>query len=189
MLTFVLLVWLWMRQRARVRYLDAEPVSALRGFAVLGLGLLALQVVLGGWTSTNYAALACTDLPTCHGQWWPQVEFGEAFQILRPLGQTRDGQMLPAQALTAIHLAHRIGAVIVGGYLLWLGLRVAKTPGVRAIGAAMLALLALQIALGLSNVLLSLPLPVAVAHNGVAALLLASLVVLNFRVSNARLQI
>ena len=189
MLVFLMLVWLWLRQQERVRYLDAEPVAALRWPAVAGLIIVAAQVVLGGWTSTNYAALACTDLPTCHGQWWPPADFREAFHVVRELGVGRDGDMLPAEALTAIHLTHRIGAVVVTLYLLWLGHRVLRTPGVRVVGVAVLAALALQVLLGVSNVLLDLPLAVAVAHNGGAALLLATLAVLNFRAARARLQI
>jgi cytochrome c oxidase assembly protein subunit 15 len=189
MLVWSLLVWLWMRQFGNVRYLDAEPVAALRGPALIGLALVVVQVVLGGWTSTHYAALACTDLPTCQGLWWPQADFREAFQVVRELGRARDGGMLPADALTAIHLSHRIGAVVVTLYLLWLGQRVLRVQGIRRWGGAILGALALQVALGLSNVVFGLPLPVAVAHNGGAALLLAAMVVLNFRAARARLQI
>jgi cytochrome c oxidase assembly protein subunit 15 len=189
LITFSLLLWLWLRQLPQPRYVDAEPVAALSGAALVGLVLLSVQIFLGGWTSTNYAALACTDLPTCQGAWWPDANFADAFHVFRELGKTGDGEFLPMQALTAIHLMHRIGAVVVLVALGWLGHRVMRTEGMRGLGAAILVVLALQWLLGLSNVYWSLPLPVAVAHNGGAALLLGLLVVLNFRAHRARLQI
>jgi cytochrome c oxidase assembly protein subunit 15 len=189
LLTLVLLVWLWLREGPPARYLDAEPVAALRPLATLALLLIVVQVLLGGWTSTNYAALACTDLPTCQGAWWPEVNFRDAFHVVRELGRTGDGQMLPAQALTAIHLAHRLGAIAVTLVAGWLAVRALRTDGLRGLGVALLVVLAAQVALGLSNVWFSLPLPVAVAHNGGAALLLVLGVVLNFRAFRARLQI
>ena len=189
MLTFSLLLWLWLRQLPPRRYVDAEPVADLRVPALVGLVLVALQIFLGGWTSTNYAALACTDFPTCHGSWWPQANFADGFHFIRELGRTGDGELLPMQALTAIHLAHRLGALVVLLYIGWLGIRVIRAPGEQRLGVALLAMLALQWALGLANVWLSLPLPVAVAHNGGAAVLLAALLVLNFRAFRARLRI
>jgi cytochrome c oxidase assembly protein subunit 15 len=189
MLTFALLLWLWLRQQPSRKYVDAEPVAALRTPALVGLALVALQIFLGGWTSTNYAALACTDLPTCQGAWWPAVNFADGFHFVRELGRTGDGELLPLQALTAIHLTHRLGAVVVLLGIGWLGLRVARTPGEQRLGVVMLATLALQWTLGLANVWLSLPLPVAVAHNGVAAVLLGLLLVLNFRAFRATLRI
>ncbi len=189
LLTFALLVWLWQRQIRINRYLDAEPVAALKKPAILGVVLLCAQIFLGGWTSTNYAALACQDIPTCQGQWWPAMNFEDAFHFFRELGKTGDGENLPFQALTAIHLMHRIGAVIVGSYLFWLGWRTTRTPGVGHIGLLLLAGVTAQIALGVSNVWFSLPIGVAVAHTGGAAVLLALLVVLNFRAHRARYQV
>ncbi|MGD9943918.1 MAG: heme A synthase [Burkholderiaceae bacterium] len=189
LLTLALLVWLWLRQQPQPRYVDAEPAAALRGAALLGLVLLSAQIILGGWTSTNYAALACTDLPTCQGRWWPEMDFANAFHVLRELGKTGDGEILSMQALTAIHFMHRVGAVVVALYLGWLGWRVSRAPGLRPLGLTLLAALLVQLVLGVSNVIYSLPLPVAVAHNGGAALLLGLLVVLNFRAYRARLQI
>jgi len=186
LLTLTLLLWLWLRQTERPRYVDAEPVAALYAPAVLGVALLAAQIFLGGWTSTNYAALACTDLPTCRGQWWPEMDFANAFHFVRELGRTGDGELLSQQALTAIHVMHRLGAVVVALYVGWLGWRVRGTDGVRALGSALLVVLLVQWLLGLSNVHFSLPLPVAVAHNGGAALLLGLLVALLFRARQAR---
>ena len=189
LLTLGLLVWLWQRQMNLPRYLDAEPVAALRAPLAIGLALVCLQVLLGGWTSANYAALACSDLPTCQGQWWPPMNFGDAFQFMRDLGKTAQGEALPAAALTAIHVAHRIGALVVAVYLLWLARTLLRTGGVAALGVMLLAVLLAQLALGVSNVVFGLPLPVAVAHTGMAAILVALMVVLNFRASRACLQI
>ena len=188
MLVFALLVWLWQRQRPEPHYVDAEPVAALRRGALAGLALVSMQIVLGGWTSTNYAALACSDLPTCQGQWWPPMNFADAFHVLRELGYTGDGQLLPLEALTAIHWTHRLGALVVLGVVGWLGVRTLRTDE-RLLGAAILVALAAQWALGLSNVWFSLPLPVAVLHNGGAAVLLALTVMLNFRAFRARLKV
>ena len=189
MITLSLLLWLWLRQQPPRRYVDAEPVAALRGPALVALALVAIQIFLGGWTSTNYAALACTDFPTCHGQWWPETNFADGFHFVRELGMTGDGEILPLEALTAIHLAHRLGALVVLAAVGWLGVRALRAPGERGLGAAILSVLALQWALGLANVWADLPLAVAVAHNGGAALLLGLLVVLNFRAFRARFRI
>ncbi len=189
LLTLALLVWLWQRQQPIPNYLDAEPVAALAPLAWVGLGLLGLQIALGGWTSANYAGLACPDLPTCQGLWWPETNFGQAFHVLRELGMTGDGAVLPLAALTAIQLAHRIGAVLIGGFLLWLGWRIANTDGARPLGRMMLAVVALQIAIGITIVLTGLPLAAAVAHNGVAAVLLSLIVVVAHRATRARLRI
>lgn len=186
LLTFSLLLWLWLRQTARPKYVDAEPVAALVAPAVVGLVLVGTQIFLGGWTSTNYAALACTDLPTCRGQWWPPMDFANAFHFVRELGHTGDGELLSHEALTAIHVMHRLGAVVVALYVGWLAWRTRRTDGLRTLGTALFVVLAGQWLLGLSNVYFSLPLAVAVAHNGGAALLLGLVVVLLFRARQAR---
>jgi heme a synthase len=188
MLLFAMLVWTWQRQIEQPRYLDGEPMLHVKPWAWLGVGLLACQIALGGWTSTNYAALACSDLPLCQGSVFPPMNFEEGFQILRPLGMTSAGNFISVQALTAIHWAHRLGAFVLTLYLLWLGVKVARA-GDRQMSAAIHGLLTVQILLGFSNVLFSLPLWVSVAHNGVAALLLGSLIVLNARIQAARLAV
>jgi len=187
--TFALLWWLYLRQTSPPRLLDPEPAAALRWPSLLAVPILAAQIFLGGWTSTNYAALACTDLPTCQGAWWPDMDWSHAFDFVRKLGMTVDGQAIPFQSLTAIHMTNRLGALVVSAYFLWLAWRALRTPGLAAVGATLLAALALQVTLGVSNVVYSLPLPVAVAHTGGAAALLAVTLLLHFRASRARLQV
>lgn len=182
MATLSLLLWVWLRERAQSSAAYYARVDHLRGAALLGLILVFFQIALGGWVSTNYAALACTDFPLCQGSLMPPMDFDHAFTLHRELGQTADGELLPLTALTAIHWAHRVMALIVTLYLAWLALRLFRTPGYAGMGAAICVLLALQLTLGISNVVLSLPLGLAVAHNAGAALLLSSLVVLNHRV-------
>jgi cytochrome c oxidase assembly protein subunit 15 len=174
MTTLALLAWMAHRRCGK-----AENVPSLRPWARIGLAVLALQIFLGGWTSSNYAALACTDFPVCQGEWLPEMDFANAFHMIRELGQTAGGDQLSLAALTAIHWTHRLGALATLLYLGWLSIRSMRNRELRWLGGLMAVLLVTQVGLGLSNVLLSLPLPVAVAHNAVAALLLISLVVLN----------
>lgn len=165
----------WLALRARTRIANDVPHGLILA-AWLGLVLLAGQIALGGWTSTNYAALACPDLPTCHGRWLPETDFGNAFHIFRELGMSADGGLLSQQALTAIHWTHRAGAVLVGTYLALLALRLIRIQRLRMRGTALLAALGLQIGLGLGNVHFGLPLPLAVAHNAGAAMLVLAMV-------------
>ena len=182
MATLSLLVWLWLRERGRCSHAYFARVDHLHRSAAFGLALVAMQIALGGWVSANYAALACTDYPLCQGAWVPPMDFAHAFTLRRELGETAAGELLPLTALTAIHWAHRAMALIVVLYLGGLVLRLLRTPGYAGMGVAVAGLLTLQAALGIANVLHGLPLAVAVSHNAGAALLLASLVALNYRV-------
>jgi len=179
MATLALLAWL----AARQLQWSALESAALRPWAALGFILLVAQIALGGWVSANYAALACIDLPTCHGEWMPKMDFQHGFQLLRDLGQTAAGDKLSYDALTAIHWTHRVGAVVVTFYLAWLAWQAARVSGLRVIAVAIGLLLALQVTLGIGNILSGVKLAVAVAHNAGAALLLVALVVLNFALS------
>ncbi|GAA5178511.1 COX15/CtaA family protein [Niveibacterium umoris] len=171
--TASLLAWLLMRE-TRVRQI-ALPGGAV-ALARVALIAVAMQILLGGWTSTNYAALACGELPTCQGVWWPQTDFANAFHVVRELGMTASGELLSLAALTAIHLTHRLGAIIVTLVLVALIAVLSRRPTTRRYGVSLGIVLALQIGLGLANVLFSLPLPVAVAHNaGALGLLLLTL--------------
>jgi heme a synthase len=177
-----LLMWLLARQPMNGKWAEGIMASsALKSFAAVALIIVIAQVVLGGWVSTNYAALACADLPTCHGQLAPEMDFANAFHIIRPLGVGPDGSLLTLQALTAIHWAHRVGAVIVTLVLGSFAFSLMKVPSGKRASKMLLGLLVAQLLLGLSNVWFSLPLPVAVGHNGVAAMLVAWMVVINLR--------
>ncbi len=140
-----------------------------------GLLLLALQVALGGWVSTNYAVLACTDFPTCQGQWWPAMNW-QGFALWRELGHGADGQPLPFAALLSIHVVHRSAAWIVLAVLLSLGWHFRSVPRLRRSAQGLLLLCALQFLTGLSNVVLDWPLVAAVLHTGGASALVVTLV-------------
>ncbi len=184
MATLSLLWWLTLRQgRFFVARSDSRPVlDGLAPLALTGLVILGVQIALGGWTSANYAALHCPDFPTCQGQWWPPMDFRDAFTLWRGTGIDYEGGVLPNDARVAIHVTHRIGALVTFVYLGWLGIRLwrlTQSPCLHRLGLLMLGLLIAQVSLGIANVVLALPLPVAVAHNGGAALLLLTLVTLN----------
>ncbi len=167
-----------------VQYARADgqwPQAVLPRSAVVGLwatfGLLWLQIALGGWVSTNYAVLACTDFPTCQGRWWPEMDFSSGFQLWRELGLHRSGDAIAFAALTAIHFTHRLFAVLVLAVLAWAAWRLMREadPAVRVQGRWIAALAALQLLTGLSNVVLQWPLVAAVAHTGGAAALVICL--------------
>lgn len=161
--------------------------AMLRRMTVIGIVLLAAQIALGGWTSANYAALACgTDFPTCLGQWRPPTDFHSAFVLWRGIGVDYEGGVLDASARTAIQLVHRLGALVVFCYGAGLVVFAVKQRATRGFALAIGAALLLQIILGIGNVALGLPLPVATAHNGVAALLLCALLALLVKTRDGR---
>ena len=144
---------------------------ALRWLLYLSLALLWLQIALGAWVSANYAVLACTDFPLCQNSWWPLMDFEQGFQIWRELGLTGSGDYIGFAALTAIHYTHRLMAFVVLVLLGWLALRLNHVPGLRFASRWLAALTGLQLATGLSNVVLEWPLLAAVLHTGGAAAL------------------
>ena len=154
--------------------------SRLRALAALALALVVGQIALGGWVSSNYAAVACVDLPTCHGEWLPAMDFANGFHLTQHIGPNYLGGQLDSDARTAIHMSHRIGALLVTLVLLVLAWRLWAARQ-RRLAAVLLLALATQVSLGISNVLLHLPLTVAVAHNGGGAALLLVLVLINYR--------
>jgi cytochrome c oxidase assembly protein subunit 15 len=172
MTTLALLALLWLRERRQSRPLQASP--GLRLLAAGALLAVLTQIALGGWVSSNYAAAICADFPTCQGSWWPAMDTHHAFTLDRELGATASGALLPGAALTAIHFTHRLFAGVVLIVVGSLGVLLCRQPLLRRHGVALLAALALQIGLGIANVLLQLPLPLAVAHNTGAALLLCA---------------
>jgi cytochrome c oxidase assembly protein subunit 15 len=164
-----------------VRPPPASP--ALRTLGIAAAATLVLQIFLGGWTSANYAALACPDLPTCQTQWWPAIaDFGEGFVLWRGIGIDYEGGVLDHPARVAVHFTHRLGAVLATALIALFGWRVAREPATRLDGLVALALLAAQVSLGVSIVWFGVPLAVAVLHNGVAALLLVALLNANQRI-------
>lgn len=149
--------------------------------ATLALLLVLIQVALGGWVSTNYAALACHDYPLCNGEFLPPMDFRHGYSLWRQLGQTADGGFLPFPALVAIQWVHRNFALLVVAVVAWLGWRVSRLAGLETLGRQLLALIVLQFLLGISTVFFSWPLLLAVLHNGGAALLVLLLTMLNYR--------
>jgi cytochrome c oxidase assembly protein subunit 15 len=140
-----------------------------------------IQLALGGWTSANYSALACPDFPTCQGEWMPDTNFRDGFVLWREIGVDYEGGVLDLPSRTAIHMAHRIGALVTFLLLGILALRLLRLPQCRRGGAVLAALLFAQVTLGILNVMLFLPLPIAVAHNGTGALLLGMMLWLTHR--------
>ncbi|HEX7382340.1 MAG TPA: COX15/CtaA family protein [Nevskiaceae bacterium] len=188
MATLGLLAWLaW---RLSIRRFPPARSRALVAATIVGLVLLSGQIFLGGWTSTNYAGLACgtghAAFPECLGQWWPAMNFRAGFVLTRHIGVDYQGGVLDAAARTAIQVMHRLGALIVLLYCLWLGYCTARR-GLRGHGAAVALVVVAQVGLGIANVTLGLPLWVAEAHTVGAALLLVVLVSLLVRVACAPL--
>lgn len=184
--TLGLLFWLTLnvfRPRPGIRVAGRLPALALAGLVLLGI-----QITLGGWTSTNYAALACPDFPTCQTQWWPQMDFAEGFRPWHGLGIDYEGGILDNPARTAIHYVHRLGALVIVlfvGALALAAMRRDRPPPLRRAGALLAAALALQVAIGIGIIHYSLPLSLATAHNAGAALLLLALLNYNHLVRHA----
>jgi len=176
--TMALCWWLALRVDRTTR---PPGERGLRRLAVAGLLVLVLQILLGGWVSTNYSALACPDFPTCQNSFWPDMDFEDAFVLWRGLGIDYEGGVLDHPARVAIHYTHRLWGVvtaIVLGFVAWRAVRTGQSRAVRTAGAALAVLLAVQWTIGPVMVLKALPLELATAHNGVAALLLLSVVAL-----------
>jgi len=178
-----LLTWLAARERPHAPV--AASARRWRGPLAVALALLFVQIALGGWVSTNYAALACMDFPTCHGQWLPEMDVSGGFSLIRALGQLPDGALISQQALTAIHWVHRNMAFVVFAWLGWIVARLWSQPGLS--GPARLAggLLAAQLLTGLTTIFFHWPLLIAVLHNGGAAGLVLAGVTLLVRVHRA----
>jgi cytochrome c oxidase assembly protein subunit 15 len=175
--TLGLLVWLLLEDRRR----NADRQARRTPWPVIaGLAVLICQIALGGWTSSNYAALACPDVPTCQGQWWPaEANFAEGFVLWRGLGINYEFGVLDAPSRVAIHVTHRVGAlltlIVLASVALWARRRLAG-HAVRRATTLVLVAVVLQVTLGVGIVWFGLPLPLATAHNGVAALLLLAVI-------------
>ncbi len=174
----------WMAWRATDSPLRAVDEHSLRMWLRVGLGVLMVQIALGGWVSANYAALACgVQFPKCLGVWWPPHDFGEALVLWRGIGVDYEGGVLDASARTAIQMMHRIFACVVLVYMATLVMRLLRVPGMRGWALLLGALTLGQLGLGIANVLMGLPLKVAVLHNAGAAMLLLVLVTLLARLA------
>jgi len=176
MSTLALLWLLLLRLRDGV-----ESGGGFRLHAALALVVVVVQIALGGWTTANYAALACPDFPTCQNAWWPDMNFAAGFDVTHPVGPNYLGGLLEGDARIAIHMAHRLGAVaalLIVGSLVW---RMLQSAGWQRLGIVVGSLLIVQLALGVANVWLSLPLAVATTHNATGALLLLGVVSVNYR--------
>lgn len=152
-------------------------------WAIVGLVLVVAQVFLGAWTASNYAALACPDVPTCQGEWWPEMNLKAGFNLFQSIGPNYLGGVMDGESRVAIHMVHRVGALLLTVYLLFMSWRLWRGSD-RSIKTAILYVLAaltLQVSLGIINVIWLIPLPIAVAHNAGGAVLLMTLVFLNFR--------
>lgn len=183
MATLGLLIWIIYDSRYTSGYRAGPQLRSARPLVLAALSVLIIQIALGGWTSANYAAMVCPDFPTCQGEYWPPTNFREGFTVSRDIGVDFEGGVLDLPSRTAIHLTHRIGAVITLIILLYTGFRLTRIATVQRNGILLMALVSVQFLLGVMNVVLRLPLANAVAHNGVAALLLAVLVGLVYRTS------
>ena len=194
--TLSLLFWLWLSMRRTTRVVQPVPgatrIAALdraRTAAIVATVVVGLQTLLGGWTSTNYAAVACPDLPTCQGQWWPEgMDFKDAFVLWRGLDINYTGGVLEHPARVAIHFSHRLGAIIATLAVLfaaWLAIRHAPTTLTRNAGYWAVGALSLQLLIAFSMILKAFPLWLATVHNAGAALLLLAMLVLNRRLREA----
>lgn len=190
MATFALLAWCLFRQGALFSGYRMAARARLRWAAGVALALLIVQIFLGAWTSTNYAALACPDFPTCQTYWWPPTDFSTAFTLWHGLGVNYEYGILDSIPRATIHWTHRLGAIVITFVMLALAVSVWRQARMdsrwRGLAAALVAALVLQVALGISVVEFHLPLPVAVAHNGGAALLLLAVMAINHAVWSAR---
>ncbi len=166
----------------------ARPTLSTRGWVRLALAAVFVQIALGGWVSTNYAVLACPDFPLCHGEVFPaRADFASGYELLRPLGVRADGTHLPVEALVAIHWTHRVFALVVFGTAAWAAAQILRHPQADAgsiqLAQWLLALLLLQLLTGISTVIFSWPVAVAVLHNGGAAALALTLTLLHSRLA------
>lgn len=188
------LLWLLMLRLNNVHWqvpaVNLKQLQAFRHWAMIGLVIVFIQVALGGWTTSNYAAVACPDLPTCQNQWLPEMDFNEGFNVTQSIGPNYLGGIMDNEARIAIHFSHRLGAIVTTIYLLFLMsilFRRIALPETRTMASVILGVLILQIALGLGNIIFHFPVSIAVAHNLVGALLLVTMVTLNHRVFTAKL--
>ncbi|WP_211357799.1 COX15/CtaA family protein [Colwellia demingiae] len=187
--TLCLLFLLYLRINARRINTQGEKLAESQlkkysSYALIGITILTAQIALGGWTSSNYAAMSCVELPICQGDWLSDLSFEQSFDLIPPNQESYEFGHLAHNERVTIHVSHRFGAIITGAFLAWLAITIflkAKTPSIKNTATILLSLLVIQISLGVSNIWFSLPLKVAVAHNLVAAGLMLSLIALTYK--------
>tara|TARA_B110000037_G_scaffold219026_1_gene283289 strand:- start:813 stop:1763 length:951 start_codon:yes stop_codon:yes gene_type:complete len=157
--------------------------SGIKPYIRLGFVLLFIQILLGGWTSTNYAALACTDFPTCHGSLMPDMDFKNGFNPFRELGMTASGEGLSIKALQAIQWVHRVGALVLTAYFIFMAYLLRNYPSTSFYKNLLLLVLLLQVIIGIANLVMYLPLFLATLHNLGAALLVIITTIINSRIT------
>jgi len=155
----------------------------IKSYIRFGFVLLFIQILLGGWTSTNYAALACTDFPTCHGSLMPDMDFKNGFNPFRELGMTASGEGLSIKALQAIQWVHRVGALVLTAYFIFMAYLLRKYPSTRFYQNILLLILLFQVIIGIANLVMYLPLFLATLHNLGAALLVIITTIINSRIT------
>ncbi|MBA2657066.1 MAG: COX15/CtaA family protein [Tatlockia sp.] len=169
--------------RLALQLCSIKPYDLQRGrfWILLGLIIVFCQIALGGWVSSNYAGIACIGFPQCNGQWLPDLHFSRGFNLFSPVGANYQGGLLDNEVRVTIQFIHRLGAIVTAVYLLVLSsfvLTRVRSPALRVLSWLAIVLIVLQFLLGVINVLYLLPLWAAVAHNGVAALLMATLLMM-----------
>ena len=187
--TLCLLFLLYLRINAKG--INAQGANLVNGqlrkyssYALVGIIILTAQIALGGWTSSNYAALSCVELPICQGDWLSNLTFKQSFDLIPPAKESYEFGHLAHNERVTIHVSHRLGAIITGVFLAWLAIVVfikASTHSIKSTAITLLGLLIIQISLGVSNIWFSLPITVAVAHNVVAVCLMLSLITLTYK--------
>ncbi len=188
MIITALLWWLTLATNQSIQP-PSQRLKVLKPWVLLGVLMVLIQITLGAWTSTNYAALACIDFPFCGGKLFPPMDWRSAFNLSSPIGPNYEGGHLAMDARIAIHMAHRYGAFLVAAYLAPLAIALVSIKTLstlRHLGWLILFVLSCQIGLGIMNVKLTLPMWVAVAHNGVAAVLLLTMVTIAYRLFTRR---
>jgi len=192
---FAMLSLLWLltlrldNRNWRLADRDVGRVVALRRWALLGLVVAIVQISLGGWTTSNYAAVACPDFPTCQTHWLPPMDLAQGFNLFQHIGPNYLGGTMDNAARIAIHFSHRIGAIVTALYVAFLAWKLffqVALPETRRMAVILLIVVCAQVLLGIGNIVLHFPLAVAVAHNLTGALLLLTLVTLNHRVFTAQ---
>jgi len=182
--TLCLLFLLYLRLKSDLASGTNSSVKKYRNFALVGVIILTMQIALGGWTSSNYAALSCVELPICQGDWLNQLSFDNSFTPIPKHQESYEFGHLSHDERVTIHIVHRFGAIITSLYLLWLAFSVfRKTPNrtIKNSSRLLVIMLTAQVSLGISNIWLQLPLNIAVAHNLMAAFLMLSLISLTYK--------